>query len=336
MDPLSHVALGRTVAVFASNQRAPIVAAILGALSPDLDAAFMPLGWDVYLRVHEIGTHTLPGTLGCGLLTAGAVRPFTRSSSYGRLAAVAWAGAVSHIVLDLLSGARLRLAWPFADPQVSIPLVAMADPWLLTLLVAGAGGLWIGLSRTRTATWMITTVAVFLLMKAALGIGALTAYRTARPQAPGRVSERVIEAKWASLLTWNVFDRTTDSVRFWRTTAGQAADLVLSWPIGVETPAITASRSLSTVRNFLRVHRLGFAVTVPQPAGGYRVLWSDIRYCWDAGTPGAAQVEPVIRSVRGTRLACALWFGGEFDALGRPMVQIVQIGSFRQTRLPGW
>ena len=130
--------------------RACVVAAALGSLAPDLDAALMPFGWDRYLRAHEIGTHTIVGTLACALLTAAAVPSSARPASYWWLTLSAWIGAASHVLLDLVSGARLRPGWPLIDTPSVCPLVAMADPWLLALLrrrtgralgrVARAGG----------------------------------------------------------------------------------------------------------------------------------------------------------------------------------------------------
>jgi hypothetical protein len=172
MDPVSHLALGRTLIGVLTSTRSLdarrcgcVVAAVLGALSPDLDAVLMPFGWDRYLRVHQVGTHTMAGTLLCALVTATAVHAFVVSgfsrtarvvvsgfrrtaridfagsaAEYSSLALAAWIGAASHVSLDLLSGARLRLGWPFVDAVASVPLVAMADPWLLALCVAGPVG----------------------------------------------------------------------------------------------------------------------------------------------------------------------------------------------------
>ena len=56
MDPLSHAAMGRVlVGLPREAPRASVAAAaVLAALSPDIDAALMPFGWDRYLRAHEI------------------------------------------------------------------------------------------------------------------------------------------------------------------------------------------------------------------------------------------------------------------------------------------
>ncbi len=145
---------------------------------------------------------------------------------------------------------------------------------------------------------------------------------------------RAIEAKWASLNTWHVFDRTASHVRAWSAGSGGAHE-EFSWPLGPETTPVSGSRSLSTVRNFLRAHDLGFAVTLPRGDGRTLVLWSDIRFCWDPTLPDARKLEPIVQSAAGDkRIACALWFGGELDSDGRPRLEVVKVGGFTQTRAP--
>src|SRR5436190_5895131 len=133
MDPLSHVVIGRALTAALKDEprrfgRGVGAAAVLGALSPDVDSLLIPFGWDIYLRAHEIGTHALAGGVLVACASAGIVRAFTSRSRYLPLAVGATAGAMSHLALDVLSGARIRLAWPFADGRVSIPVMAMADP----------------------------------------------------------------------------------------------------------------------------------------------------------------------------------------------------------------
>lgn len=338
MDPVSHAAMGRLLVGAAGARdetgdrllRGTVAAAMLGALSPDLDAMLMPFGWDRYLRVHEIGTHTILGTLACALLTAAAVRVFTRSS-YAALFTSAWLGASSHVLLDLLSSARLRPGWPIADTVVSLPVVAMADPWLLTLCLAGAVAARIRQTR-RAAHAVLGTIAAFVIVKAGTGAVAFHGYAAERDRSGQPVVARAIEAEWASLAEWRVLDSTATALRVWQARAGAPARLVLTLPRTAEASLVTSSRQLSTVQNFLRAHELTFAGVRPASAGLTAVLWSDIRFCWDPDAPGAAQLEPIVRAAGGTRVACALWFGGEFDAAGAPVRQIVKVGGFTQSR----
>ena len=338
MDPLSHAALGRLLAGAAGARvgseerplRGTIAAAMLGALSPDLDAIVMPFGWDRYLRVHDIGTHTVAGTVACALVTAAVVRVFARSR-FGPLAVAAWLGASSHVVLDLLSSARLRPGWPVVDAVVSLPAVAMADPWLLTLCVAGAVAARLRPTR-HTSGLMLAAIAAFVLAKGGLGLAAFNGYAAERDRAGDPVTARALEAEWASLTGWRVIDRTTRALRVWQARADGRSQLILSWPRAADEPAIvTASRQLSTVVNFLRVHQFVFATVLAEGNGTTTVLWSDIRFCWDPDRPGAAQLDPIVGS-GGTRVACALWFGGEFDSRGMVMREIVKVGGFTQVR----
>ena len=65
MDPLTHVVVGRAVVAALPDEcrlgRRAAAAAILGALAPDVDVRVALAGWDRYLRVHEIGTHSIAG-----------------------------------------------------------------------------------------------------------------------------------------------------------------------------------------------------------------------------------------------------------------------------------
>ena len=334
MDPLSHVALGRTLVALgpeARNQSAIVAAGTLGAISPDIDALLMPFGWDVYLRAHEIGTHTILGTIACALLTASIVRLVSATAEWRPLALAGWGGAASHVALDVLSSARVRVLWPFDDRHVSVPLVAMADPWLASILIGGGiAVLAARQSRRRVSGFVLAAGVTFLVMKGALASRALDAYRAVTSD--GASEARIVEAKWATVFQWYVFDRSASQLRVWRATVGSAAaELVLTWPSGVETTRVKASRSLSAVRNFLHVHDLPFAATVGHHDGHESVLWSDIRYCWNPDAANAPRLEPIV-GTPGARLACALWFGAEFDHDGRAIRQIVKVAGLTQTR----
>jgi membrane-bound metal-dependent hydrolase YbcI (DUF457 family) len=338
MDPLSHAALGRILGTVADvareRRRGGTAAAIVGALSPDLDAVFMPLGWDRYLRVHEIGTHTLVGTVVSAAIAAAVVRRFAPDARWKALGFCAWLGSASHVLLDVLSSARIRIFWPFFDRQLSVPLVAMADPWLAAILVAGLPLLLLTTRQRKAGAILLTIGALFLAVKAALAVQAVGSYTEAQRAAAPALSY-MVEARWASLRDWHIVDRTADHIRVWRSRAGdEAPQLMLQWPVGKETPRVAASRSLPAVVNFLHVHEFAFPVTVPQADGREWVLWSDARYCWSPDENVDRPLEPVITS-GGTRLACALWAGGEFDRDGTALRQIVRVVGFTQAREPG-
>jgi membrane-bound metal-dependent hydrolase YbcI (DUF457 family) len=320
MDPLSHAVAGRAVVSLLETGEPPMrgvgAAAILGALSPDIDSVLAPAGWDIYLRAHEIGTHSIAGSLVVAGCAAALVRRLTPGSRYGALWAAASAGALSHVALDVLSGARIRAGWPLVPARVTLPLVAMADPWLLGIFIAGGIALWMGRrQRMRRAAQLTLGAAVaFLCLKGALLGMALRSSNLQWTTPPA------IEARWGSLVEWNVFERAPTALRAWRIhSRGTPPALVLSVPLERESPLSKRSRTLDTVRNFLDVYEFGFPTE--EVEGGMRtgVFWSDIRFCWRANpTQGS--------------MACGLWFGGIFGADGRAITQEVKVGSWVQKR----
>lgn len=136
MDPLSHVIFGRTLIALDRRGRfgrGAAAAAVLGALAPDIDAITIWDGWDVYLRVHEIGTHSIAGSAVLAGATATLVYSVKRRGRYILLFLAAWTGTLSHVLFDLVSGASIKIGWPLLQGRLSIPLVAMADPWLIAI-----------------------------------------------------------------------------------------------------------------------------------------------------------------------------------------------------------
>ena len=81
MDPVSHVIFGRTLIALDRRGRfgaGAVAAAALGAIAPDIDVLAICRGWDVYLRVHEIGTHSIVGSVVMGS-AAGDARLFAEA-----------------------------------------------------------------------------------------------------------------------------------------------------------------------------------------------------------------------------------------------------------------
>ena len=336
MDPLSHAAFGFTLGGLARSPRlgrsAPALAA-LGALLPDIDAVVMPTGWDRYLVVHEIGTHSLCGALVCALGAAWLIR---LSKSQFPLSTVFLAlslGALSHVALDVLSGATIRLLWPLADRRFSEALVAMADPWLAGVLIGCvvAQHLVRREHRTRVARVGILVVTMMLIAKAVLLGRALQLYHAEVGRDGVRAYLPAVE--WGSLTTWHVRDRTGDEVRNWQVDARAATTrLLLRVATDQDAPNAESAKALGTVRNFLRAHDFVFALTWVGP-DSTQVLTSDVRYCWNPLSPGAASPAPGT-PYRPTLapVACDLWVGGSLDTAGAPAGQVVWLGTWVQRR----
>lgn len=328
MDPVSHVIFGRTLIALDRRSRlgrSAVAAAALGAIAPDIDAIAIWRGWDVYLRVHEVGTHSIAGSFALACATAMLVHSLTRGGRYAALLLAAWMGTSSHVIFDLISGAHMRIGWPVLQGRLSIPLVAMADPWLVAICTLGAAALWVVRGRpSPMAGAVIAAIAAFLALKGAVMAFALPQWTAATKT--DTVISHAVAASWGALTKWDVFDRTPHALRQWRVDAlADRATLVLAYPLRAYPPIVDTSRRLDTVRNFLEMHQLGFAIATALENGHTRVLWSDIRYC----TAGPARIPEVSNE---PPIDCALWFGGTFDSEGRPLTQIVRVGGWLQAR----
>jgi hypothetical protein len=345
MDPLTHIVIGRAVvAAGAARDRAPRGvgwSAALGALSPDIDSLVAFAGWDRYVRIHEYATHSVLGALLMASLAGVVVSSVARlrdriGQGKGNtraerppvaplrvLLVAAFAGALSHLILDLVCGGRLQPGWPIVHARVTVPLVAMADPWFIGMCVVALLARWPARLPRRTVARALVIASVVLLATKALFLA-----RASRG-APVAVSMLALDPHWGSLTEWSVFERTPGSLRAW-TIDGRdgTATPSLSHALAEATPLARASLSLDTVENFRSVHEYTFAVERRSADGAAEELWTDLRYCW-ATKPDDA---PVVRA--GESTSCAVWAGGLFDAGGRVITQLVKIGRVVQRRPP--
>jgi membrane-bound metal-dependent hydrolase YbcI (DUF457 family) len=325
MDPVSHVAFGRTLVALDTRRalgHGAVAACVLGSLMPDIDAVLMPIGWDVYLRQHQGGTHSLLGSLGCAALTALLVGRVARSNGYCRLVLAAWAGALGHLLLDVISGADVGFFWPFGTP-VALPLFAMADPWLGAVLVAGLLALLLNPKNPRRiATAILVAATVLAAAKAVLyaRLHALDGHSYSS------VQFRRADVEWGALTRWTAYDARADVVGARRVNAWTGSDLpLMTVRRSMDDPLVARSREFAAVRNFVAAHGVTFATVIDRGAEGTLVLWSDLRYCRpvDVRLPASAP----LTLAGGSPVSCAFWFGGEFDTAGVPTASVVYVGS---------
>lgn len=334
MDPISHVAFGRTLVALDCRRtlgHGAIAACVIGSLAPDLDAVFMPIGWDIYLRYHQGGTHSLIGSIGCAALTAAVVRLGSKRGHYLWLLLAAWAGALGHVLLDVISGADVRFFWP-AGPVVALPLFAMADPWLGGVLVLGL----VMVALRRSHSGPMAAIILIIVTILAAGKAALYARVPGRPDpSGGSVQSRRAEAEWGWLTRWITYETSVDAVEARRVNAWRGTAMpLIHVRRGLDDPLVARSRELETVRNFLASHAATFAVVIGAGAERRLVLWSDLRYClplenrlapwppWAPAAPGS-----------GSPVSCALWFGGEFEpAADTFRASLVYVGHLVQRR----
>jgi len=315
MDPVSHVLFGGTIAAaMRPPRRAGLTAAlVLGSILPDIDAALVSRGFDVYLRAHQSGTHSLAGGLVEAALLAAVLRAVVPGSRFRVLCLAALAGVMGHIGWDLADGSDIALLAPLSGRVFGWHLVSMAEPAVLAPMLVAAGVIWRWPTRARAAA-----AAALLALTAVLAAKGLSQVRARRVY--GELVDRGAPANavatipsWGRLFGWTIDDRTGDRVRSWQVDVRRHT-LTLRFA-RVDAPpsaVVLASHELPVVRTFLARTGIPFVRTERDAEGRQLVLWSDVRTC----------------SAR----ACDLAFGGAFDDAATPLYEVIQIGGFRQVR----
>lgn len=144
MDNLTHTLFGITLANLGWQQRHGRTATwglAVAANLPDVDAVTRFWGTESYLAHHRTLTHSVIGLLVLPLLLAVFLRLFNRSIPLKTLYLIGFAGVMSHIGLDLLTGWGTMLFYPFSIRRFSLPLVFIVDPYVLGILLVAVTAL---------------------------------------------------------------------------------------------------------------------------------------------------------------------------------------------------
>ena len=314
MDPVSHALGGRLLAGFDRREAlgpGSRAAFLLGALAPDLDILLVPRGWDVYLDVHQAWTHTILASPILALAVAGVVAVFARSARVPRLWIAAWIGVlIGHVGFDLVSGSDMQLFWPLTSARFGPHWLTMAD-WLAVGVVLAATA--ISVRWRWTAAWVaLGLMSALLGVKAGSQGSAQRVFLAAVASDHDDLTEARPDAVSGRLFDWVFYDRRGSSVRAWRVSARTGrVDQIFSIEATTDDAVVAASRAVPVVSTFIKLARLPFPHIEVDGARSL-ILWSDPRYCAADG--------------------CRLSFGAVFNAAGVPILQVIRIGTFEQTR----
>lgn len=140
MDTLTHALIGTAVAGFSGHMPSvhdPIyIAVMLGAQAPDFDIITQLRGSFTYVKQHRSMSHSLPGISLSSLLIAGVIYCITPQVSFLSLFLWAFAGCLSHIIIDYFNTHGVAILWPFIRERKCLPLFHVFDPVLLSVLAA--------------------------------------------------------------------------------------------------------------------------------------------------------------------------------------------------------
>jgi inner membrane protein len=170
MDPVTHALLGAAGGFVATRARSRIaaLAGAAGALLPDIDVL---IGSDsdplVTLEFHRQFTHSIfAAPFGALIVAAALWFAFKRRHEPVPLFIAAFAGYVSAILLDACTSYGTQLLWPFSDRRFAASIVAVIDPVVTVILLAGV------ISSLRSATARAAGISIALTV-VYLGFGGL-------------------------------------------------------------------------------------------------------------------------------------------------------------------
>jgi inner membrane protein len=172
MDPLAHTLVGAALARTRLARGVPLATTTLVAAAnlPDVDVLSYLGGEDAALGFRRGLTHGPLGLVLLPLVLLGLLALATRRrrargdpAPLGRLAALAYLGALTHPLLDLLNVYGVRLLAPFSGRWYYGDVLFIVDPWFWLVLGAAiflvrpptrrALALW--LPTTGAATWLL-------------------------------------------------------------------------------------------------------------------------------------------------------------------------------------
>ncbi|WP_378953476.1 metal-dependent hydrolase [Pelosinus sp. sgz500959] len=140
MDSLSHALIGIAVAGLSGHQLSlndPIyLATILGAQAPDFDIITQIKGNFSYIKQHRSFSHSLPGLAIWSLLIGILLHFFMPQTHLLSLLGWAFAGGLSHIMIDYFNTHGAAILWPFRKERKSLYLLNVVDPILLVLMTS--------------------------------------------------------------------------------------------------------------------------------------------------------------------------------------------------------
>lgn len=140
MDSLSHALIGLAVAGLSGQQLSihdPIyIAAVLGSQAPDFDIIAYCRGNFSYIKQHRAFSHSIPGLAIWSPLIGIILHFFMPQTSVLSLMGWAFAGGLSHIIMDCLNTHGAAILWPFRKERKSFQLLNVADPILLVLMLS--------------------------------------------------------------------------------------------------------------------------------------------------------------------------------------------------------
>ncbi|MDD3706388.1 MAG: metal-dependent hydrolase [Clostridiaceae bacterium] len=137
MDPLTHAAVGLTIAVLSgeplSVSNPAVIACVAGAIIPDGDIVMQLKGDYAYLKNHRGMSHSIPMMFVYSGVITGLLWLIFGGISLWNVFPLALLGCFSHIALDVTNSYGAQVLWPLSKKHITFDLLLVYDPMLIIL-----------------------------------------------------------------------------------------------------------------------------------------------------------------------------------------------------------
>jgi inner membrane protein len=282
LETLTHGATGYLLARAGLGRPAGRCGSILMtacALAPDVDFVLYFRGLDAYVRHHRGWTHSVLAWALVALAAAAVARRWAPRTPLWRLACMAYAAFLSHLLLDLATSYGTMAFVPLSDARYAWDFLFILDPGYIALAWAFSAAAWALGDRGRKAAVVGVAVLAAYLSVCALchraaeaRVRTFAAGVTARPD-----SAEALPAPW-TFLDWTGFVRAGDDtwVRPFRLLSAEAGGVsrYTEPPAGQLPPGVEDLQIVRLFRWFARYPHV--AVT---PGRDETVVeYSDLRF----------------------------------------------------------
>lgn len=297
MDTGSHLLFGATLAGLAYLDPAVagqpelaggiLAATLLGSHAPDLDTVTRLVSYNCYVRNHRGVTHSLPALLIWPLVIAGPISlAIGASSAFWHLYGWAMAAVILHVVLDLCNAYGVQCLRPLNRFWHHLDLLALTDPFLITLHAGGLVVWWSGAAAPGGLFAILYGItAIYIFCRWLHHRLAVLRVKRHFGEESG-VCHLVPGMHW---FRWQFIMETKERY-YTGTIRGGVLTVRDLYEKQLEHPAAQATLGSEAVRAFLhfaqKVH-----VTIRESAEGYQVEWRDVRFWYNHKLPFGADVK---------------------------------------------
>lgn len=127
MDPLTHAAVGLTIAVLSgeplSVSNPAVIACVAGAIIPDGDIVMQLKGDYAYLKNHRGMSHSIPMMFVYSGVITGLLWLIFGGISLWNVFPLALLGCFSHIALDVTNSYGAQVLWPLSKKHITFDLL---------------------------------------------------------------------------------------------------------------------------------------------------------------------------------------------------------------------